>query len=282
MLRLGTPLSLLLLACAAVGCRGWTSEQPPVHLNPNMDTQPKIVAYRAAEFFADDQGMRQPVDGTVARTVSGQSQRDRDLLGIAPAFYGATLDGVVVNEPPPELQVDDALLTRGRERYNIYCSPCHAQHGTGDGLVAARLTIKPPSFHTDAQYQRPLGHFFRVATHGYPLPEQRPSADAPVNMPSYAAQIPPRDRWAIALYIRALQRTTRPEGLPEAEVMQVGTAGVPAAAEGASDEGSAEEAAAHEGDAEAAGGEQAAPEQGAEPDSNDPNEAAAAGDEGQE
>jgi mono/diheme cytochrome c family protein len=254
MTRLGTTISLLFLACTAVACRGWTSESPPVHLNPNMDTQEKGVAYRASDFFADGRVMRTPVDGTVARTISGRTPRDRDLLGTDQAFYRAVDNGAVINSPPPGLVVDEALLNRGRERYNIYCAPCHAQHGTGDGLVAARLAIKPSSFHTDRQYRRPLGHFYRVMTHGYPLPEQRTSADAPLNMPSYASQVPPTDRWAIALYLRALQRTTHPGPLPEAEIMQVGAA--------APSEVPTEEAPPAEAD-------------------SDPNEAAAANDEGQ-
>lgn len=213
-------LSLTIVLASLAGCRGWTSDEPPVHINPNMDTQPKLRAYRASEFFADGKAMRQPPEGTVSRTLSGTDLRDADFLALDDHYYRGVVNGEVVNTPPAGIVVNEALLERGRERYNIYCSPCHAQHGTGNGLVAERLTIKPPTFHDDVRYKRPLGYFYRAITHGVPMPETRATPDA-VNMPSYAMQVPPADRWAISLYIRALQRVTAKGALPAAEPMTV-------------------------------------------------------------
>ncbi len=221
------PTALLLVVVsgvAAPGCRGWTSDQPPVHINPNMDTQPKLMPYRESDFFADGRAMQMPVDGTVARTLSGDSERDADYLAVDDHYYRGVVNGQVVDTLPSELSASEELLERGRERYNIYCAPCHAQHGTGAGLVAARLTIKPPTFHDELRQKRPLGHFFRIMTHGSPLPEARSAPDAPLNMPSYAMQVPVRDRWAIALYVRALQRVAKGGALPPAEPMTISAA----------------------------------------------------------
>ena len=85
------------------------------------------------------------------------------------------------------------LLARGQERFNVYCVPCHGFAGDGDGMVVQRGFSRPPSYHSDRLRQVPIGHFFVVMTNGFGA------------MPSYATQIPVRDRWAIAAYIRALQ-----------------------------------------------------------------------------
>lgn len=230
-------LPALLVLAMAVGCRGWTSEQPPVHLNPNMDTQPKLKPYRADDFFADGRAMRTPPEGTVARTVTGKTQLDADFLALDDHYYRGVVGDEVVDTPPAGLVVNEALLERGRERYNIYCSPCHAAHGTGTGLVAERLSIKPPTFHDELRYKRPLGHFYRAILHGVPLPEDRATPDAPVNMPSYATQLTPEDRWAVALYVRALQRVSHQGALPTPEPMTLRGAAASATPTGDSAEG---------------------------------------------
>ncbi len=86
-----------------------------------------------------------------------------------------------------------ALLQRGRERFDIYCAPCHGRSGYGDGMVVRRGFPAPPSYHTDALRHAPDSHFYQVITHGYGV------------MYPYAARVSPRDRWAIVAYIRALQ-----------------------------------------------------------------------------
>jgi mono/diheme cytochrome c family protein len=98
-------------------------------------------------------------------------------------------------DPQPALTaVTMDVLTRGRQRYDIYCSPCHGYAGFGDGFVARRgFRRLPQSFHTDAMRAAPPAHFFDVMTNGFGA------------MPSYAFQVDVPDRWAIAAYIRALQ-----------------------------------------------------------------------------
>ena len=91
------------------------------------------------------------------------------------------------------MRVDAPVMTRGRERFNIYCSPCHGRTGQGDGMVVRRGYRRPPSMHQDRLRDAPAGHFFDVITNGFGA------------MPDYAAQIKAEDRWAIIAYVRALQ-----------------------------------------------------------------------------
>jgi mono/diheme cytochrome c family protein len=89
--------------------------------------------------------------------------------------------------------VDEAVMARGRQRFDIYCAPCHGRTGQGDGMVVRRGYRRPPSLHQDRLRNAPLGHFFDVMSNGFGA------------MPDYAAQIKVGDRWAIVAYIRALQ-----------------------------------------------------------------------------
>ena len=102
------------------------------------------------------------------------------------------VDKVTVKEFP--FPVDETVVNRGQERYNIYCSPCHDKTGSGNGMVIQRgFKRQPPSYHIDRLRQADVGYFFDVITNGFGA------------MPDYKAQIAPRDRWAIVAYIRALQ-----------------------------------------------------------------------------
>jgi mono/diheme cytochrome c family protein len=91
------------------------------------------------------------------------------------------------------MQITSQALDRGRERYDIYCSPCHGATGDGNGIVIRRGFPTPPSYHIPRLRNAPAGHFFDVMTRGYGV------------MYSYASRVTPEDRWAIAAYIRALQ-----------------------------------------------------------------------------
>ena len=167
------------------GCyRGRPSEDPPIHVNQNMDSQQKYKAQAKSEFFEDGLSMRQPPAGTVARG---------DLREDDAYYHGKNSDGSLVNKMPVEINMN--LLHRGRERYNIYCAPCHDQTGAGQGIVIKKGFLPPPSFHLDRLRESPDGHFFDVITNGIR------------NMPQYKQQIPVADRWAIVAYIRALQRS---------------------------------------------------------------------------
>lgn len=147
----------------------------------DMHDQPKIEPYEKSPFFSDGQGMRQPVDGTVAR---GHLNED---VAYMTGMEGTTF---VADFPMP---VDRAVLDRGRSRFNIYCTPCHDRVGTGRGMIVQRGYKQPQTFHSDRVRSMPPGYFVNAMTNGFGV------------MPSYAHQVPIADRWAIAAYIRALQ-----------------------------------------------------------------------------
>ena len=147
----------------------------------DMHNQPKYRGLRASMFFADGSSARPLVEGTIAR---GTLQTDE-------AFFTGKNGTAMVTELP--FPVDAAVLDRGEERFNIYCTPCHDRTGSGRGLVVQRGYRQPPSFHIDRLRTVEIGHFFDVMTNGFGA------------MPDYRAQVSPRDRWNIAAYIRALQ-----------------------------------------------------------------------------
>jgi mono/diheme cytochrome c family protein len=166
--RAGLALLLLLAACGG----------------REMEDQDKYEPYEAAALFPDGSAMQHPVPGTVARD--------------EPQLWAE------LRERPP---MSAALLERGRERFDIYCSPCHSRVGDGEGIVVQRGFPHPPSYHVDRLREAPASHFVAVITQGYGV------------MYSYAARVPPADRWAIAAYIRALQLSQHAElaQLPESD-----------------------------------------------------------------
>jgi mono/diheme cytochrome c family protein len=166
------------------GCvRGCTSSRPPIHLNPSMDDQPKVRAQAASPFFYNGSSMREPVPGTVA---IGELKEDTAL------FTGKGADGQFVATIP--MTVNDALLERGRQRYGIYCQPCHDARGDGKGILFQRANVPTATFHQDKILKYPDGQIFDIMSNGQGL------------MPAYRWPIPPADRWAIVAYIRELER----------------------------------------------------------------------------
>ena len=151
----------------------------------DMHDQPKLEAYEKSDFFEDGRAMREIPEGTVAR---GQLNED-ELL------YTGKVNGTISEEMP--FPATREVLQRGRERFNVYCTPCHGLSAMGNGMVVQRGFRPPPSLHAEPQRSRPLGHYFDVMTNGFGA------------MPDYRAQVLPRDRWAIAAYIRALQLSQR-------------------------------------------------------------------------
>ncbi|HXZ79818.1 MAG TPA: cytochrome c [Terriglobales bacterium] len=147
----------------------------------DMQIQPKVTPLRQSDFFADGRGSRPLVPGTVAR---GELRDDT-------YFY----TGMVGKDPGTEMPfaVTREVLDRGQERFNIYCSPCHSRVGDGNGIIVQRGYRRPPSYYDPKLLNAPIGHFYDVMTNGFGA------------MPDYSAQVAPRDRWAIAAYIRALQ-----------------------------------------------------------------------------
>ena len=146
-----------------------------------MAESPRYDPLAPSSFFPDGSSARPLPPDTVAR---GHLQDD-------PALFTGKVDGTDVDQFPFPITRD--VLLRGQDRFNIYCTPCHGWAGNGDGMVVQRGFSRPPSFHDDRLRQAPVGHFFDVMTNGFGA------------MPSYAAQLPVRDRWAVAAYLRALQ-----------------------------------------------------------------------------
>lgn len=162
-------LAALAVLALAVACR------------QDMHDQPKYRPLRGSQLFADGRSARPLVEGTVAR---GTLREDA-------AFYtGKTADGFVSRIPVP---VTAALLERGQSQFQVFCAPCHGRTGRGDGMIVQRGFKAPSSYHVDRLRQMPVGYFYDVITNGFGA------------MADYAAQVAPKDRWAIAAYVRTLQ-----------------------------------------------------------------------------
>lgn len=147
----------------------------------DMHDAPRYEAYEASDFFNDGRASRVPPTGTVAR----------GYLREETALYTGKVDGELVERIPFAITHDD--LRRGQERYTIYCTPCHGQLGDGNGMVVQRGLRQAATYHQDRLRQERIGYFFDVITNGFGA------------MQGYAEQVPARDRWLIAAYVRALQ-----------------------------------------------------------------------------
>ncbi len=176
-----------------------TSRQPRIHPIPDMDNQRGFKSQQVNPLFADHRATRLPVKGTVAR---GERFEDEH-------FYRGTIGQKWATGLPSRVVVDDAFMARGRERYDIYCAPCHGLDGSGSGPVNVRVASGDPDVVTNwtpptnligtvgkaAPRQQPVGQLFNTITNGNRT------------MPPYGSQIPVADRWAIVGYLRALQRS---------------------------------------------------------------------------
>src|ERR1700722_18201768 len=168
--RVAYALALLAVVSLTTACR------------IDMHVQPRQNPLSRSDFFSDQRSARPPVEGTIAR---GQLHEDS-------YFY----TGKIGNNPGDAMPfpVTKEILERGRERFNIFCAPCHSRVGDGNGFVPSRgFSKQPPSFHIARLQKAPLGYFYDIITEGFGI------------MPDYASQIPPRDRWDIVAYVRALQ-----------------------------------------------------------------------------
>lgn len=166
--RYSSLVLLLLTACGIAGCDNT--------LRQDMANQPRVNPLAPSQFFDDGRSGRPIIDNTVVR---GSVEND--------SLY----------EPKDSnafpLALTRELLQRGQERYVIFCTPCHGLQGDGQGMVAMRGMKHPPSYHQERLRAEPNGYYFDVVTNGFGA------------MYGYSSQIPPRDRWAIIAYVRALQ-----------------------------------------------------------------------------
>jgi mono/diheme cytochrome c family protein len=147
-------------------------------LRQDMATQPKNRPLSPSDFFSDGRSERPLLENTVAHGAI-----DNDVYNVSKDFTGF----------PSAVKVDEKLLTRGQERYRIFCTPCHGLQGDGNGMIAMRGMKHPPSYQIERLQQAPNGYFYDVITNGFGA------------MYSYSERIPPSDRWAIIAYVRALQ-----------------------------------------------------------------------------
>jgi hypothetical protein len=165
-----SPLKALLVASLAMAaCR------------QDMHDQPRYKPLAATDFFGDGRSARPLPEGTVAR----------GYLRLDKARYIGTIDGVDIDYFPFPITRSD--VERGRERFNIYCSPCHSRLGDGNGMIVRRGYRPAGNYHEERLMKAPVGHFFDVITNGFGA------------MPNYASRIEPDDRWRIIAYIRVLQ-----------------------------------------------------------------------------
>lgn len=179
--RRATRALALALACVALaGCE---------RMFRDMYDQPKLKTATSSPLFADGLASRPPPPGSVAATLG---TRAADSSGRRGADRVAMLDAADARQALPS-HVDAALVARGHERYDIYCSPCHGTSGQGDGTIVRRGFPAPPSYRIERLRNAPDRHFFDVVTNGYGV------------MYPYADRVDASDRWAIVAYVRRLQ-----------------------------------------------------------------------------
>lgn len=188
------PLSL------AFRARSVTSTEPRIAIMQDMDNQTKYKEQAFSPVFADGRADRLPVPGTVSR--SGLAEDDHYYRGYSRTWNAQANKYEVqfLAGFPQQVKVDDALLQRGRQRFNIYCLPCHGADGSGNGMTNQRAVelgesqwVTPSNLTDDDRRNRAEGHLFNTVTNGIR------------NMAGYGPQIPVEDRWAIVAYVRALQ-----------------------------------------------------------------------------
>ncbi|MDQ6631749.1 MAG: cytochrome c [Verrucomicrobiota bacterium] len=192
-------LILFLLVCVAVisvaGFRGGLSRKPPIEIFPDMDRQPKLRPQTRNNFFGNQLSSRLPVEGTVARGTAYEE---------SPLNTGRIIGTTNFVEINP-LPMTESFLKRGRERYQISCSPCHGAAGDGKGITSKYGMVAMANFHDKRLVAMPDGEIFNTITHGKNL------------MGAYGSNVVIKDRWAIIAYIRALQRSqlATPDDVPE-------------------------------------------------------------------
>jgi mono/diheme cytochrome c family protein len=180
----------------AAKARFTRNTQPRIHAVGDMDWQPKYKAQRMNPIFADQRASRPDEPGTVA---VGELREDDHL-------YRGKDGNVWASTFPDQIPLDEKTMARGKERFGIYCTPCHGEAGRGDGMIAKRADelqqkgitgawVPPTDITLDNLRYQPVGELFNSITHGVR------------NMPAYGTQITTEDRWAIVLYVRALQRS---------------------------------------------------------------------------
>lgn len=178
-------LFVCVLTVSVMGLRGSRSVRPPLEVFPDMDRQAKYKPQAASAFFADGRADRPLPPGVVAR---GELRDDSEV------FRGKAADGQWLNRFPSAIKVDAQLMERGRNRFTIYCQPCHGAVGDGNGITKQYGMGVTPSYHDDRLRKLTDGEIFNTITNGKNT------------MLPYGDKLVPEDRWAVVAYVRALQR----------------------------------------------------------------------------
>ncbi len=181
------------LVFSIFGLRGTKFTSPPMDVFPDwafpgMKHQPKLRPQSASDFFADGRADRMPPEHVIRADLP---VRNDDHL-----YYGKDANGAFARGFPAAITVDMKLLERGRDRFMIYCAPCHGAVGDGQGMTKQYGMGATPTYHDDRLRKMAEGEIFNTITNGSPNK----------NMQSYADKLVPEDRWAVVAYVRALQR----------------------------------------------------------------------------
>lgn len=204
------PLSctgLLIASLLLAGCRGQLSPNPPIHPNWNMDSQKRVEAQEENLFFKDRRGMRPLIEGTVARGwlradsawYAGKDQAGNYVKALPAVAQKAQRSEVMKRlgyQPGQAIKLDTALIARGQEQYNVFCTPCHGYNGDGKGIVTKYSNgLVPQNLHSEYVRKMAPGQIYEAMAKGVR------------SMPAFSSQLEVFDRWAIVAYVRALQLT---------------------------------------------------------------------------
>ena len=183
---------LVVLTVSIMGFRGMRSTQPPVEVFPDMDRQAKYKPQAASKFFADGRADRPIPAGAVPRGRS--TAADPAFLRADDFRYaGKSADGSFARSFP--IAVTEQMVRRGKDRFQIYCLPCHGALGDGNGITKSYGMVSTPTYHDDRLRAMAEGEIFNTITNGKNT------------MLSYADKLSSDDRWAVIAYVRALQRS---------------------------------------------------------------------------
>jgi mono/diheme cytochrome c family protein len=189
---------VLITAVSILGFRGSNSKRPPLEVFPDMDRQPKYKPQAESDFFANGMTDR-PLPANVVsrgRTVDPAQEflgaDDHMYRGLKPG--GSAANGDWARGFPEGIELNEVFLKRGQERFTLFCTPCHGRLGDGNGITKQYGMGATPSYHIDLIRNQAEGEIFNTITNGKNT------------MLGYGDRIPPRDRWAIIAYVRALQR----------------------------------------------------------------------------
>lgn len=183
---------LCLLTVSILGFRGRMTPDAPLIVFPDMDFQAKYKPQMASKFFADGRVDRQPVAGTVPFGRSAGQADPAFLRADDFRYAGKAADGSFARGFPVE--VNEALVRRGQNRFEVYCQPCHGALGDGNGITKQYGMVATPTYHDDRLRQMAEGELFNTITNGKNT------------MQPYGDKLSPDERWAVIAYVRALQR----------------------------------------------------------------------------